>query len=146
MPERKVLRKARYGALFKKRRCLVPADGFYEWVRFDPKNKQPFAFRMADDAPFAFAGLWDAWTEPGGQWLQSFSIITTDANELMAPVHNRMPVIIQPKDYNRWLDRDAKSPPFDLLRPYESEAMVATPCNKEVGNVRNNGPEMLNSA
>jgi len=133
-------------APFKKRRCLVPADGFYEWVSFDPKNKQPFAFRMADDAPFAFAGLWDAWEEPSGRWLQSFSIITTDANELMAPVHDRMPVIIRPKDYNRWLDCDAKRPPVDLLRPCESEAMVAAPCNKEVGNIRKNGPEMLNSA
>jgi putative SOS response-associated peptidase YedK len=131
---------------FSKRRCLVPADGFYEWVRIDPKNKQPFAFRMADDKPFAFAGLWDAWKAPDGNWLQSFSIITTDANELMAPVHNRMPVILHPKDYGRWLDRDAIRPPLDLLRPYESEAMAAVPCNSLVGNVKNNGPEMLNSA
>jgi putative SOS response-associated peptidase YedK len=130
----------------KKRRCIVLADGFYEWVRFDPKNKRPFAFRMADDKPFAFAGLWDAWKAPDGSWLQSFSIITTDANELMAPVHNRMPVILHPKDYERWLDRDNERPPVDLLRPYQSAAMVAAPCNTLVGNVKNNGPDMLNSA
>ena len=86
---------------FKKRRCLIPADGFYEWRRVDPKNKEPFSFRMADDAPFAFAGLWDAWKDPVGQWLQSFTIITTDANELMSSVHNRMPVILHPRDYAR---------------------------------------------
>jgi putative SOS response-associated peptidase YedK len=131
---------------FKKRRCLVPADGFYEWKKLDPKTKQPFAFRMGDGAPFAFAGLWDAWKDANGIWLQSFSIITTDANELMAPVHNRMPVILHAKDYARWLDREAERPPMDLLRPYESEEMAAEPCNKAVGNVKNNGPGMLNSA
>ena len=131
---------------FKKRRCLVPADGFYEWTRIDPKNKQPFAFKMADDSPFAFAGLWDAWKDPAGQWLQSFSIVTTEANELMAPVHNRMPVILQRKDYARWLDRGNVQPPVDLLRPYDSTKMKSAPCNRLVGNVKNNGPEMLNSA
>jgi putative SOS response-associated peptidase YedK len=65
---------------FKKRRCLVPADGYYEWARLDEKTKQPYAFRMKNDAPFAFAGLWDAWKAPDGSWLQSFSILTTDAN------------------------------------------------------------------
>ena len=129
-----------------RRRCLVPADGFYEWKRLDAKTRQPFAFRMADDAPFAFAGLWDAWKAPDGSWLQSYSIITTDANELMAKVHNRMPVILHAKDYERWLDRDADRPPIDLLRPYEAEGMRASPCNPQVGNVKNNGPEMLNSA
>jgi putative SOS response-associated peptidase YedK len=103
---------------FKKRRCLVPADGFYEWLRVDPKNKQPFAFRMANDAPFAFAGLWDAWREPDGGWVQSFSIITTEANELMSPIHTRMPVILHPRDYDRWLAREGTRPPLELLRPF----------------------------
>jgi len=131
---------------FKKRRCLIPADGFYEWASIDAKNKQPFAFRMSDDSPFAFAGLWDAWKDSQGQWLQSFSIVTTEANELMAPVHNRMPVILQRRDYARWLDREDPQPPVDLLRPYDSHKMKSAPCNKQVGNVKNNGPEMLNSA
>ena len=82
---------------FKMRRCLVPADGYYEWLRVDEKTKQPYAFKMKDDAPFAFAGLWDAWKASDGNWLQSFSIITTDANELAARVHSRMPVILDPR-------------------------------------------------
>jgi putative SOS response-associated peptidase YedK len=140
---------------FQRRRCLVPADGFYEWKKLDPKTKQPYAFAIADGEPFAFAGLWDAWKDPkGGGWLQSYSIITTEANELMEPVHNRMPVILKPADYTRWLARDPRSTqglghgdlPIDLLRPYDADAMKAAPCNPKVGNVRNNGPEMLNSA
>ncbi|HEY1986727.1 MAG TPA: SOS response-associated peptidase [Terracidiphilus sp.] len=131
---------------FIKRRCLVPADGFYEWKRLDSKTRQPFAFQMVNHAPFAFAGLWDAWKAPDGSWLQSFSIITTDANELMAKVHTRMPVILHPRDYDRWLDRENDQPPVDLLRPFEAEQMSAAPCNPQVGNVKNNGPDMLNSA
>jgi len=136
----------------RKRRCLVPADGFYEWKRLDGKNspgekaKQPYAFHMADDAPFAFAGLWDAWKAPDGSWLESFSIVTTEANALMAPVHNRMPVILAPGDYDRWLDAERDPAPLDLLRPYAADAMACAPCNPKVGNTRNNGPEMLVAA
>jgi putative SOS response-associated peptidase YedK len=82
---------------FKMRRCLVPADGFYEWLRVDEKTKQPYAFRMKDDAPLAFAGVWDAWKAPDGSWLQSYSILTTFANDLTARVHSRMPVILHPQ-------------------------------------------------
>ncbi len=132
---------------FNKRRCLVPADGFYEWKRLDAKTKQPYAFKMRSDGPLAFAGLWDLWKEQDGKWLLSFGIVTTEANELMAPVHNRMPVILHRKDYARWLDRsDENRLPVDLLKPYESEAMEASPCNPMVGNVKNNGAEMLNRA
>jgi putative SOS response-associated peptidase YedK len=133
----------------RKRRCLVPADGFYEWKRLDGKNspgekaKQPYAFRMADDRPFAFAGLWDAWRAPDGSWLESFSIVTTEANALMAPVHIRMPVILDPGDYDRWINAERDPAPLDLLRPYAAEAMACAPCNPRVGNTRNNGPEML---
>jgi putative SOS response-associated peptidase YedK len=101
----------------------------------------------------AFAGLWDAWKEPKRSpqdtdtWLQSFSIITTEANEIMAPIHIRMPVILAERDWKRWLDRDPEArPPIDLLRPFDSDAMQTDCCNPAVGNVRNNGPEMLNSA
>ncbi len=131
---------------FRKRRCLVPADGFYEWKRIDEKSKQPFAFQMASREPFAFAGLWDGWKAPDGSWLQSYSIITTDANELMARIHNRMPVILHPKDHDRWLARENEQLPIDLLRPYEAGEMSSAPCNPQVGNVKNNGPEMLDSA
>jgi putative SOS response-associated peptidase YedK len=128
---------------FQKRRCLVPASGYYEWKHLDKKTKQPYAFKMQDDALFAFAGLWDAWKEPDGQWLQSYSLITTEANELASEVIDRMPVILHPKDYDRWLQRDSDEPPVDLLRPFESEQMVKWACNPLVGNFRNNGPEML---
>ena len=101
---------------FQKRRCLVPASGYYEWKQLDAKTKQPFAFRLRYEGPMAFAGLWDAWKDPTGAWLQSFSIITTDANELTSEVHSRMPVILHPKDYSRWLERDSERPPVDLLR------------------------------
>ena len=133
---------------FLRRRCLVPADGFYEWRRLDEKTRQPFAIRMKNDVPFVFAGLWDAWKAPDGTWLQSYSIVTTDANELLlsSRIHDRMPVILNPSNYDRWLDRESQRPPADLLRPFDASQMVATPCNPKVGNVKNNGPEMLNSA
>ncbi len=130
---------------FAKRRCLVPADGFYEWQKLTPKLKKPFAYTLRNGEPFAFAGLWDAWKDPEtGAWLQTFAVITTDANELTAEVHDRMPVILEPKDYDRWLQRgEAHQPPLDLLRPFPAENMTASPANPAVGNARNNGPEML---
>jgi putative SOS response-associated peptidase YedK len=132
---------------FQRRRCLVPADGFYEWKKLDPKTRQPYAFGMADGTPFAFAGLWDGWKDPDGGWLQSYSIITTTPNELTATVHNRMPVILEPMDYNRWLERvDGEQPPVDLLRRFPAAEMVAKEAHKDVGNVKNNHPELLNSA
>jgi putative SOS response-associated peptidase YedK len=132
---------------FKKRRCLVPASGFYEWKKIDAKTKQPYYFNVDSNTMFAFAGLWDAWKDVNGHWLQSFSIVTTEANEIMSQVHTRMPVILHARDYDRWLSRDVtEQPPVDLLRPYESEMMDMTPANPLVGNVRNNGPDMLNSA
>jgi len=133
---------------FKRRRCLIPADGFYEWKKIDEKSKQPYAFSMKDGQPFAFAGLWDAWRDPAAdnKWLQSFTIITTDPNELTAKVHNRMPVILEPKDYERWLTRaESEQSPIDLLRPYPAESMTAHEASRDVGNVRNNRPELLNS-
>jgi putative SOS response-associated peptidase YedK len=139
---------------FQRRRCLVPADGFYEWKKLDAKTRQPYAFSMANGEPFAFAGLWDAWKDREGNWLQSYSIVTTTPNELTAGVHDRMPVILKPADYTRWLTRDPRSThgmghgdlPIDLLRPFDADKMQAAPANQGVGNVRNNGPEMLNSA
>ena len=132
---------------FKKRRCIIPASFFYEWKKLDSKTKQPFAFSVnGNSSIFAFAGLWDAWKDGHGQWLQSFSIVTTSANELMASVHTRMPVILHQRDYDRWLSREvSEQPPIDLMRPFESEDMEMKPANRLVGNVRNNGPEMLNS-
>jgi putative SOS response-associated peptidase YedK len=131
-----------------RRRCLIPADGFYEWKKIDAKSKQPYAFSMKDSEPFAFAGLWDAWKDPIlDQWLQTYTIITTTPNELTATVHNRMPVILHPADYEEWLMRvDGESPPVHLLRPFPPDEMKAKEAHKDVGNVRNNHPELLNSA
>ncbi len=129
---------------FKKRRCLVPATAFYEWKKLDAKTKQPYVFTLPETPLFAFAGLWDGWKDAEGKWLQSFTIVTTEANELMAAVHTRMPAILHPRDYDRWLSRDAgERPPIDLLRPYEADGMRMAAANPLVGNVRNNGPEML---
>ena len=89
---------------FRRRRCLVPADAFYEWQTLDPKHKQPFAIALASREPYGFAGLWERWKDPETrEWLETFSIITTDPNQVVAPLHNRMPVIIERKDYARWL-------------------------------------------
>jgi putative SOS response-associated peptidase YedK len=129
---------------FKKRRCLVPVSTFYEWPKEGKSPKQPYAFDLANGSMFAFAGIWDAWKDGEGRWLQSFAIITTVANELMSRIHDRMPVILRPHDYERWLDRGTtEQPPVDLLRPYDADEMEMHPANPAVGNVRNNGPEML---
>ena len=142
-----VQEKALWRGPFERRRCIAPADGFYEWQKLDAKTKKPFAYTLKSGEQLAFACLWDAWKDPAnGVWLQTFAIITTTANELTAKVHDRMPVILHPRDYDRWLARgDVEQPPLDLLRSFEADAMQADACNPAVGNVRNNGPEMLNS-
>lgn len=136
------------------RRCLIPASDFYEWKRVGgkmaPKKDQeeiPYAFDLTNDEMMAFAGLWDAWKNPeNGQWMQSYTIITTDANGIMAPVHDRMRVILHRGDFNRWLGREeTHQPPIDLLRPFPAEQMEALEVSMGVGNVKNNSPELLNS-
>jgi putative SOS response-associated peptidase YedK len=134
--------KPAFRTALKKRRCLVPADAFYEWQRADAKTKQPFAIALRSGQPCAFAGLWESWQPPEGAPLETFTILTTPPNALMEPIHNRMPVIVAPQEYDRWLDPSAP-PPLDLLRPYPAEEMRAWPVGNEVGNVRNNAPELL---
>lgn len=130
---------------FKKRRCLVPASFFLEWPKEGKPPKQPYAIELQRGGLFAFAGLWDAWKDREGHWLQSFSIVTTEANELMAQIpHPRMPVILHARDYDRWLDREeTERPPLDLLRPFDVAEMEMYKANPKVNNIRNNGPEML---
>jgi|SRR6187402_1249483 len=130
---------------FKKRRCPVPASFFYEWPKVGKPPKQPYAFELSNGNLLAFAGLWDEWKDKkSGHWLQSFAIVTTEANELMSQIHPRMPVILHARDYDRWLDREEmERPPLDLLRPYESEKMEVHEANPEVNKVRTNGPEMM---
>jgi putative SOS response-associated peptidase YedK len=141
-----LLSKAMWRVPFQRRRCLIPADGFYEWKKLDQKTKQPYAFGMRSGEPFAFAGVWDAWKDPATEdWLQSFSVITTGPNELTVTVHNRMPVILEPTNYERWLGRaDVERPPVDLLRPYQADEMTAHPVDPRVGNVRNNELSLCN--
>lgn len=141
---------------FERRRCLVPADGFYEWKAVHGEaegaageakkrtGKQPYAFSLAGDSLFAFGGVWDAWRDPEtGEWLQSFAIITVPPNELTATVHDRMPLIVAPENYARWLDRsEGTPPPVELLRTFPAERMRVRRAKKAVGNVRNNSPEL----
>ena len=147
-----VAAKPAYREAFKKRRCLVPADAFYEWQRPQSdkkakKTKHPYAFALKSGEPYALAGLWDRWQPKEGAALETFTILTTDPNALMEPVHNRMPVILEPRDYPRWLDPgDSARSPVDLLRPYPAEKMTAWPVGDRVGNVRNNDPELLESS
>jgi putative SOS response-associated peptidase YedK len=136
-----------YREPFKRRRCLVPADGFYEWLEPKPKYKVPYAISLKTQTPFAFAGIWDAWKDPtNGEWLQSFSMILTDPNEAVEPFHDRMPVILKPSEYSRWLSRDPETPlPIDLLRPWPAEDTQVKEANRAVNSVKNQsgGPEML---
>jgi hypothetical protein len=111
----------------------------------DPKK--PYVFELANGNPIDFAGLWDALKDREGHWLQSFAIVTTEANELMTRVHPRTPVILHPRDYDRWLDREqTEQLPVDLLRPLDSDEMEMFEANLKVGNVRNNGPELMRAA
>lgn len=128
----------------KKRRCIIPASAFYEWPKEGKPPKQPYTFELTNGGLFAFAGVWDAWKDAQGHWLQSYAIVTTEANELMARIHPRMPVVLHACDYDRWLDREeTERLPVDLLRPLESGEMEMYEANLKVGSVRNNGPEML---
>jgi len=128
----------------KKRRCLVPSDAFYEWKRPDAKTKIPFAIALADKKPFALAGLWERWTPEDGPALETFTVLTTEPNELMAQVHDRMPVILDPEDYVRWLDPGSSNAVVSgLLRPYPAERMRAWMVSSRVGNVRNNDTALL---
>jgi putative SOS response-associated peptidase YedK len=137
-------RKPAFREALKSRRCLVPADAFYEWQQVSAKVKQPFAFTLNNGEPFAFAGLWERWQPSEGAPLETFTILTTVPNEIMQPVHNRMPVILEPRDYDRWLvPGDPARPPIDLLRPFPAEKMLAWPVSGRVGNVRNNDPALL---
>ena len=138
-----VAEKPAFRSAFRQRRCLVLADGFYEWQKVDRK-KQPYLFRLRGGAPFAFAGLWEHW-ERDGRALDSCTILTTDANELVKPLHERMPVILAPADFERWLDpKGAKGPELQaLLRPYPAEAMTAYPVSPHVNNARHNDAECV---
>ena len=138
---------------FARRRCLIPADGFYEWKKLGPgkkPKKQPMFVRRADGKPIAFAGLWSVWRGPDRDQepLRSVTIITTTPNRTMADIHDRMPVILPEEAWATWLDRDNDDIGglSELLVPVADEAITVTPVSTAVNNVRNNGPELIEPA
>lgn len=141
-----VAEKPSFRSAFRHRRCLVIADGFYEWRRQDGK-KQPFYFRMQNQQPFAFAGLWEHWQDPKGEAIDSCTILTTEANELLQQIHERMPVILNPKDYDLWLDPTVQKLEQlqQLLQPYSSTVMTSYPVSTKVNKPTNDTPELINS-
>ncbi|MBV9124870.1 MAG: SOS response-associated peptidase, partial [Planctomycetes bacterium] len=118
--------KPAFRSAFRQRRCLIPADGFYEWQRH-PGGKTPYYFSLRDKQPFAFAGLWERWQAPGGKVLETCTLLTTQANSLVQPVHDRMPVIVPAAEYDRWLDPSLHDPALlqPILQPYAPEEMTA---------------------
>jgi putative SOS response-associated peptidase YedK len=127
---------------FRRRRCLIVADGFYEWKKIG-RNKQPYLIHRSDDRPFAFAGLWDRWGQDADR-LESCTILTTTANEILAELHDRMPVILGPADYERWLDASAEASALQpLLDACPAEDLVVEAVSPRVNNVANDDPSVL---
>jgi putative SOS response-associated peptidase YedK len=136
-----VARTAAFREAYQRRRCLVPADGFFEWQK-DGRTRQPLLVRRKNQAPFAFAGLWERWPQPGGGVLRSCTIITCPANKLIAPVHDRMPVILASEDYERWLD-PSRADGRELLEPYRAAELEAFPVSPQVNSPQYDGPECI---
>jgi putative SOS response-associated peptidase YedK len=132
-----------FKAAYAKRRCLLPIDGFFEWKAIKgSKTKQPYALAMKDRSPFAVAGIWENWTRPDtGEALRTFAVITCEANELVGQIHDRMPVIIAPTDYDRWLGQETD--PRDLMKPFPAELMTMWPVSTRVNSPRNDDATLL---
>jgi len=135
--------KPSFRAAFKRRRCLVPADGFYEWRR-EGRAKQPFHITLAEGQPFAMAGLWERWGE-GDEALETFTILTTEANDLLRSLHDRMPVILAAANYDLWLDPEFQGQDAlqGLLGPWPSDAITMRPVNRWVNSPGHEGPQCL---
>jgi putative SOS response-associated peptidase YedK len=141
-----ITEKPSFRTAFRRRRCLIPATGFYEWkAEGDSKHKTPHLIRLKSSEPFAFAGLWENWFSPDGSQILSCTIITTHPNKLMADIHNRMPVILPQSAYQTWLAADEAHPDtlLPLLQPYPDEEMQAYPISKLVNNPANDLPECI---
>jgi putative SOS response-associated peptidase YedK len=139
-----VAEKPAFRAAFRRRRCLVVADGFYEWAR-GGKPRQPYFIRMHDDRPFAFAGLWESWQGPDEGPVESCTLLTTEPNELLEPIHNRMPLILGEDDYDQWLDPALQRPDAlqPLLRPLPSDQMTAEKISTYVNSPANDDPRCI---
>ncbi|WP_339243261.1 SOS response-associated peptidase [Paenibacillus sp. FSL F4-0243] len=142
-----LLEKPSFKRLVSSRRCIIPSDGFYEW-KVQGSSKQPMRIMMRDGGIFSMAGLYDIWMDPEGNKLSTCTIITTTPNELMAEIHNRMPVILKPEDETEWLDRGNQDNTslIKLLKPYDQQLMRAYPVSTAVGNVRNDAKELIEEA
>ncbi|MCZ6748683.1 MAG: SOS response-associated peptidase [SAR324 cluster bacterium] len=136
--------KPSFRAAFRRRRCLVPVSGYYEWQKTGGP-KQPYFIRMGDGGVFAFAGLWESWSSPEGSEIDSCTILTMAPNERMAAIHDRMPVILPPERYDAWLDtgQTHSAPALDLIRSIPEEALTAIPVTPHVNNPRHEGPECI---
>jgi putative SOS response-associated peptidase YedK len=135
-----ITEKASFRTPLNSRRCLIPADGFYEWQQ--DAGKQPFRIFVKDNPIFAMAGLWERWKSPEGNIIESFNVITTEANSFMKPIHNRMPVILKQEDEKIWLGSKNSAEILSLLKPYPPEDMDAFPVSKLVNSPRNEGREV----
>jgi putative SOS response-associated peptidase YedK len=132
--------KSSFSESFKRRRCLIIADGFFEWKR-SARSKQAYYFQMTDGSQFAFAGIWDSWRN---EQVKSCAIITTTANETLAPIHDRMPVILRPESYDLWLDPQATAVSLrKLLVPYSASTLLSHPVSSAVNSPQNDGPELI---
>ena len=134
--------KPAFRAALRRRRCLILADGFYEWQRRG-RSKQPYYFRLKGGGLFAFAGLWEHWQSPGGEEIQSCTMLTTTANDLCRTVHVRMPLILKPESYDPWLDPAVQTskPLAPLMVPFPENLMECHPVSTRVNNPANDGPE-----
>lgn len=130
---------------YRRKRCLIPADGFYEWKKGPGGGKRPYRIVLRSGGLFSMAALYETWTAPDGSKVSSFAIVTTQPNRLMADIHDRMPVILQPEDEALWLDRQVQDPARlrDLLVPYPAEEMEAYEVDKRVGSPANDDPACL---
>jgi putative SOS response-associated peptidase YedK len=142
-----VVEKPAFRAALRRRRCLVPASGFYEWNKNpDGKSKTPMLIRMRDARPFAFAGLWETWNSPDGSRVCTFTILTGEPNDLVRAIHDRMAVILRPEDYHAWLRPDEVKDPAELIRllqVYPAELMEAYPVSRAVNSPANDRPELI---
>jgi len=136
--------KASFKNSFKKLRCIIPCSGFYEWKKLDKKTKVPYFIRLRNGTPFALAGLWDRWNKDGGN-LTTFTIITTTPNNIIKPIHDRMPVILKSENHDMWINPDITDTEniSDFLKPYPSEEMELYEISTFVNNPKNDSPECI---
>jgi putative SOS response-associated peptidase YedK len=137
--------KPSFRSAYRRRRCLILADGFYEWRKNPDKTKTPLYIQLESKEPFALAGLWERWHSPHGDEVLSCTIITTSPNEFMAKIHNRMPVILPQEAYEQWLEPSEQQPELlqPLLSPFPAELMTAYPVSTIVNNPRNETPDCI---